>query len=80
MKRTIGGIVVATLVLTGLPAWATENDPLARPFGQATPGQFRLSFDRAVASIVNSPARSTKPDRGGHGWRRDTRRLSPSSP
>ena len=55
MKRIIG-VVVAILVFSGLPAPAAEMISVAGSSSPATPGQFRLSVDRAVAAIVNAPA------------------------
>jgi hypothetical protein len=55
MKRTISGILVTTLVLTALPAWAADSSNLSRPSGTDGPGTFRLSVDRALAAVMNAP-------------------------
>lgn len=55
MKRTIGGILVVTLVLATTPAWADETDKPAARTGPAAQGQFRLSVEHAVAAIVQAP-------------------------
>ena len=76
MKRMISGILVATLVLAAIPAWAGDNDNVSATPAPVAHAQFKASIDHAVAAMVNAPSevsparaqqsRSSSGSGGGH--------------
>ena len=56
MKRTISGILVATLVLAAIPAWAGDTDNVSATPAPVSHAQFKASIDHGLAAIVNAPS------------------------
>jgi uncharacterized membrane protein len=59
MKRTISGILVATLVLAAIPAWAGDNDNVSATPAPVSHAQFKASIDHGLAAIVNAPSEAS---------------------
>jgi hypothetical protein len=52
MKRTISGILVATLACGVLPLWAAENENATHLSGPVAPATFRLAVEHAALTAI----------------------------